>query len=200
MVGSGRADAALRKTKLLTRGPKPSAVLRSAGIAPDITIPEPNTWREIVEAVRGRAERRLAIQEYGRPNQQLVEALREQGAQVETFALYRWELPADTRLLRQAAHKLSRNEFDLVLFTSGVQLDHLFAIAEEEKLAEEVKRALAERVVIASIGPIMNEALAGRGLKADIVPESPKMGALVYAAAELAAGALERKRAVSSGS
>src|SRR5689334_21484132 len=41
----GRADDALRRVKLLARGPKPSAVLRASGIVPDVTIPEPNTWR-----------------------------------------------------------------------------------------------------------------------------------------------------------
>ncbi|HEY7209559.1 MAG TPA: uroporphyrinogen-III synthase [Bryobacteraceae bacterium] len=192
VVGPERAVAALRKVKLLARGPKPAAVLRAAGIAPDVTIPEPNTWREIVAALAGRAERKLAIQEYGKPNAGLVQELEARGARVEAFALYRWELPDDTGPLRQAAHKLAAGEVDVVLFTSSVQLDHLFAIAEQEHLAEPVQRALAEQVVIASIGPIMNEALAQRGLTADIVADSPKMGALVYTAS-LAVPKIEKK-------
>jgi uroporphyrinogen-III synthase len=195
VVGPERADTALRKTKLLARGPKPVAVLRLAGIVPEITIPEPNTWREIVKAMSGRSERKLAVQEYGRKNEELVGALTELGAEVETFAFYRWELPDDTGPLREVAHRLARAEADLVLFTSGVQLDHLFAVASEEGIEGEVQQALAQQVVIASIGPIMNEALASRGLEPDIVPESPKMGPLVYAVSDQAVEAIRRKRA-----
>jgi uroporphyrinogen-III synthase len=194
VVGPEVADAALRKVKLLARGPKPGAVLRSAGLQPDITIPEPNTWREIVDAVRPCPERKIAVQEYGRPNRQLLDALRALSAEVESFAIYRWELPADTTPLRQAARKLARGEFDVALFTSSIQLEHLLAIAEQDGLAEQVRRVLAEQVAIASIGPIMSEALVEHGLQPDIVPESPKMGALVYAAANQAEQALLRKR------
>ena len=50
--------------------------------------------------------------------------------------------------------------------------------------------------VVASVGPIMTEALEEAGLPVDIVPQHPKMAALVKAAAELAASAVERKRAI----
>lgn len=192
--GAERADEALRRVKLLARGPKPSALLRASGIAPDVTIPEPNTWREIVTAIAGRTERRLAVQEYGRPNPQFVKELEALGAQVDTFALYRWELPDDLAPLRQAALEIAQRQADLILFTSGIQLGHLFAVAKEQDLGAEVHSALEEHVAIASIGPIMNEALAECGLVPDIVPASPKMGALVYAAAEQAANAIGRKR------
>ncbi len=189
-----RADNALRLVKLLARGPKPSSVLRASGIVPDITIPEPNTWREIIEALVGRPERKLAVQEYGRTNSRFVHELEALGATVQTFALYRWELPEDLSRLREAVQRLAQRQADIVLFTSSIQLEHLFAVAEEEDLADEVQRALDEHVVIASIGPVMSEALAERGLLPDIVPSSPKMGSLVYAAAEQSAEAVRQKR------
>ena len=191
----GRTDDALRRVKLLARGPKPSAVLRSIGLAPHVTIPEPNTWREMVEAIAQRPERRLAIQEYGRPNAEFAEALRTLGGEVETFALYRWDLPEDLEPLREAVQRLVRREVDVALFTSGIQVDHLFKIATEQKVEEEVRLSLRESVAIASVGPIMNEALAEHGLSPDIVPSSPKMGPLVLAAAEQCEAILERKRA-----
>jgi uroporphyrinogen-III synthase len=193
--GAERADRALRNVKLLARGPKPTAVLRASGITPDVTIPEPNTWREIVHAVAARPERRLAVQEYGRPNPQFVRELESLGAEVETFALYRWDMPDDLTPLREAVVRLAQRNVDTVLFTSGVQLQHLFAIAKEEGLAAEVQSALKEHVVIASVGPIMNEALEERGLYPDVVPSSPKMGPLVYAAAEKSAEVIRKKRA-----
>ncbi len=189
-----RADPALRSVKLLVRGPKPTAVLRASGIVPTVSVPEPNTWHEVVAVLAKRPERKLAIQEYGRPNAEFVKALEALGANVETFALYKWELPEDTQPLREAVHRLANRQADLILFTSSIQLEHLLQIADEQKLRDHVLSALREHVVIASIGPIMSEALAEHGLVPDITPVSPKMGPLVYAAAENAQAAMQQKR------
>jgi uroporphyrinogen-III synthase len=191
---AGRADDALRKVKLLARGPKPSAILRPLGLTPDLTIPEPNTWREIVQAMQHRPERRLAIQEYGRPNPEFIEALRALKIRAETFALYRWELPDDTTKLREAAQKLAERRFDVALFTSSIQFEHLLTISKELGIEDQVLRSLQEHVVIASIGPIMTAAIEERGVHVDIVPASPKMGALVKAASNDAASLLAAKR------
>ncbi|MGH9253599.1 MAG: uroporphyrinogen-III synthase [Vicinamibacterales bacterium] len=43
--------AALANTKVVPRGPKPLAVLRELKIAPWITVPEPNTWHELLAAI-----------------------------------------------------------------------------------------------------------------------------------------------------
>ena len=193
-----RADDALRKVKLLARGPKPSAILRPLGLIPDVTIPEPNTWREIVQAMQHRSERRLAIQEYGRPNHEFVEALNSLGIRAETFALYRWELPDDTARLREAAQRLAARNFEVALFTSSIQFEHLLTISKELGIEDEVLRSLREHVVIASVGPIMTAAIEERGVKVDIVPYSPRMGALVKAASDEAASVLQVKRSRSS--
>lgn len=190
-----RAEEALRKIKLLVRGPKPTAVLRSSGIVPTVTVPEPNTWREIVRVVEARPERALAIQEYGKPNPEFVSALQALGASVETFALYRWELPEDLTPLREAVKLLSQRQVDAALFTSSIQVEHLFEVAREQRLEASVRTALQEHVAIASVGPIMSEALEELGLSPDIIPDSPKMGPLVYAAAEHSAAIIRRKRA-----
>src|SRR5437762_8603937 len=42
--------SALKRTKVIPRGPKPIAVLRELGVTPAFTVPEPNTWREIGRA------------------------------------------------------------------------------------------------------------------------------------------------------
>lgn len=193
-----RADDALRKVKLLARGPKPSAILRPLGITPDVTIPEPNTWREIVEAMRNRPERKLAIQEYGRPNPEFVSALNSQGIHAETFALYRWEMPDDTRKLREAAQAVAERQFDVVLFTSSIQFEHLLAVAKELGIEDQVLAALREHAVVASVGPIMTAAIEEHGIHVDIVPGSPKMGALVKAASDEAQPVIAAKRTAPS--
>jgi uroporphyrinogen-III synthase len=164
------------------------------GVPVEVVIPEPNTWKEIVEAVAVRPERRIAVQEYGRPNLEMNAALEGLGASVTPVAIYRWELPADVAPLREAARRLAARECDVAIFTSSIQLDHLLDIAREEGLEHRVLKTLREDVAVASVGPVMTTALTARGIVPDIVPQHPKMWALVKAAAELAGGVLVRKR------
>lgn len=187
--------AGIRNTFIVARGPKPVPILRELGAKAQIVVPEPNTWKEVVDAVASRSERRVAVQEYGRPNPEMTAALEALGAKVTCFAIYRWDLPADLEPLREAARRLAAREIDVVLFTSSIQLDHLFQIAAGIGIEDEVRGALRAHCAIASVGPIMTEALSAAGLGADIIPMHPKMAGLVKAAAEGAASALSRKRA-----
>jgi uroporphyrinogen-III synthase len=190
---------ALRQVTLVSRGPKPAAVLREMGLAPGITVPEPNTWHEIVSAIAARRERRIAVQEYGRANPQFISALEALGAEVTAISVYRWTLPDDLAPLREAVRRIAACECDVVLFTTSIQLTHLLEVAEAMGCVAEVRRALTEEVAIGSVGPVMNTALADCGFRPDIVPMHPKMAALVSAASEMAAPVLARKRGTQKG-
>lgn len=189
-----RLSAGLRKTFIVSRGPKPVPILRELGVKAHTVVPEPNTWMEVVDAVAARPERRVAVQEYGRPNPEMTAALEEIGATVTPFAIYRWDLPADLEPLREAARRLAAREIDVVLFTSSIQLDHLFLIARELGIEEDVRNSLARYAALASVGPIMSASLEAAGLPVDIIPVHPKMAGLVKAAAEQAPSVLTRKR------
>jgi len=163
-AASGNVDrlaSALRRATIVSRGPKPIGVLRALGVPVEIVIPEPNTWREIVTAVAIRPERRIAVQEYGRPNAEMNRALEAIGAAVTPVTLYRWELPDDLRPLREAARRIAAGECDVLLFTSSIQLDHLFEIAAGMGLEDSVRRALSH-IAIASIGPVMGAGESGQ--------------------------------------
>jgi len=103
---------AFAKTRVVVRGPKPSAVMREFNIPVALTIPEPNTWREIVQALDANEETvplkgmRIVVQEHGEPSPQLYEALRQRGAEVFPVHVYRWELPEDTGPLKSAVRAL----------------------------------------------------------------------------------------------
>lgn len=189
-----RFAAALRRATIVCRGPKPVPILRALQVPIEIVVPEPNTWKEVVVAIEPRSERRIAIQEYGRPNPAMNAALEALGATVTSVAIYRWELPANLEPLREAVRRLAAEEFDVVVFTSSIQLDHLLELAREASLEDNVLEVLKARVAIASVGPIMTEALVAHGLPPDIEPRSPKMGALVVAAAQECHSAIQRKR------
>ncbi len=185
----------LRNVFIVSRGPKPVPILRELGAKAQIVVPEPNTWKEVVDAIRSRPERRIAVQEYGRPNPEMTAALENLGAVVTPFAIYRWELPSDTTPLREAARLLASQSIDVVLFTSSIQLDHLLEIAREEDMENEVLRALQTHSALASVGPVMTAALESAGLSADIIPDHPKMVGIVKAAAAQSHAAIHRKRA-----
>lgn len=191
-----RLATALRGVTIVSRGPKPVPVLRAMGVPAQIIVPEPNTWREVVAAVANRTERRIAIQEYGRPNDEMTDALRAMGAIVTPVALYRWELPENLDPLREAVRDLAARKFDVILFTSSIQLDHLLQIASELQLANEVRDVLKTYVAIASVGPVMTSALIAKGFQPRLIPEHPKMGALVKAAADRSLSVLQKLRQV----
>ncbi len=189
-----RFAEALRKLTVVARGPKPLAALRELGVPVQVRVPEPNTWREVMEAIRGRPERRIAVQEYGRSNPELIAALRERGAEVTPIRIYRWELPDDTGPLRRAVKELADGRFDVVMLTTPAQVMHLYQIAEEERVSERLGESFS-RAVVASIGPATTEMLGTYGVAADLEPSHPKMGYLVKETAEQAPALLSRKRA-----
>jgi len=184
---------ALRRLTVVARGSKPMAVLREWNVPVAVAVPEPNTWREILVAIEGRQERRIAVQEYGRPSEELIAALRARGAEVTSVPVYQWELPEDIGPLREAVRRLTSGQVDVLLLTTSVQMAHLLRIARESGCEAAVRTAL-ERVMIASVGPTTSETLAEYGLRADFEPSHPKMGFLVNEAASQAHGILKGKR------
>lgn len=184
----------LRHVAVVARGPKPAAVLREWNVPIEILVPEPNTWRELLAAIEGRPERRIAVQEYGVTNVRLIDALRHRGAEVTQVRVYQWDLPEDLAPLQDAARRLAAGEIDVVLFTTSAQVDHLLRVARELGLEQDTRAGL-ERAVIASIGPTTSETLDEFGLPADLMPTHPKMGFLVRETADVAQNILQRKRA-----
>jgi uroporphyrinogen-III synthase len=191
--------AALSRTTVVARGPKPVSVLRELGVPIAFTVPEPNTWREILQVFDQNIDRvplrgkRVAVQEHGVPSHELYSGLKERGAEVFPVHVYQWALPEDTGPLRQAILSVTANQMDVVMFTSSVQIHHLLQIAQEMDLREEVVRALNGSMV-ASIGPLTSQTLREQGIAVDLEPTHPKMGFLVKEAAEQSAGLLSRKR------
>jgi uroporphyrinogen-III synthase len=191
-----RFPEALRRITVVARGPQPAAVLRGLDVPVTIAVPEPNTWRELLAAIGDRAERRIAIQEYGRPNGELLDALRQRGAEVTTVRVYQWDLPEDIEPLRAAARRLAAGELQAALFTTSIQIEHLLRVAAETGIEAAVLSALRQ-MVVASIGPTTSEALEEAGVHPDLEPTHPKMGFLVQETAQRAEEILRGKKTAS---
>jgi len=171
------ADA-LRRVTLVARGPKPAAALREMGLTPAIVAPEPNTWRELLAATERLAARRIAVQEYGRPNPELLAALAARGAEVTPVRVYQYDLPENLGPLQEAARRLAAREFQAALFTTAVQMEHLAQVAREQGIEAATMEGLRQ-CLIGSIGPTTTEALEEFGIHPALEPTHPKMGLLV---------------------
>jgi uroporphyrinogen-III synthase len=178
--------AALEKVRVVARGPKPNAALRELGARVDFVVPSPNTWHETLALLDEQlpvAGLRVAVQEYGGPNPELVEGLERRGASVTRVHVYRWALPEDLEPLRLAIGEIALGRVAIALFTSSQQVEHLLAIAAADGRERELRAALAKHTVVGSIGPTTSETLRAHGLPVDIEPAHPKLGHLIAAIA-----------------
>ena len=191
--------AALGRVAVVARGPKPVAALKELGVPVALAVPEPNTWRDLLRALDAQSAslplqgRRVAVQEYGSSNAELLAGFAERGAQVTRVPIYEWALPDDIGPLQAAVKAIARGEIDVALFTTSMQVVHLLQIAAAAGV-ESAVRELFARIVVGSIGPTTSESLRQHGLPVDFEPPHPKMGFLVNEAAQRGAELLQRKR------
>lgn len=186
-----RLVEALSRVLVVARGPKPVAVLREFGVPIGLTVPEPNTWRDVLKALDGLLPafspqgKQIAVQEYGVSNGKFLESLRSAGAQVTPVPVYQWALPEDLGPLRSALDQIVLGKIDVLLVTSANQIHNLMRVARDAGIEKQVSEAL-RRMVVASIGPVSSGALASYEIAADLEPTHPRMGQLVFEVAERA--------------
>lgn len=189
---------ALSKTTLVARGPKPIAVLKELGLTPQLVVPEPNTWQDILITLdehlpNGLQGLEVGVQEYGVSNTQLLEGLKKRGAIITPIPIYRWELPQDLGPLKKVLHAIVNNKVDCLLITNAAQVDHIFEILEQEGQVNQFHQAL-NQTIVASIGQITSERLKHHHLPVDFEPSHSKMGIMVKEVSEHASALLCRKR------
>jgi uroporphyrinogen decarboxylase len=186
----------LKKTTIVVRGPKPVAALREMRLKPNIIVPEPNTWRDVLTTLDSELQlkgKRIAIQEYGISNKEFINSLRKKGAKVTPVPIYKWALPEDLEPLHNAIKSIKDSKEDISIFTSSQQIYHLFEVASQDGLQDELKEGF-KKIVIASIGPTTSETLNRFGLSPDYEPDSPKMGNLIREVARLGKELVRKKR------
>jgi len=188
----------LSTTTVVARGPKPAQVLREFGVPVTIVVPEPNTWREILQELDENPRSftlegsTVAVQEYGVPNEAFLKELESRGAVALRVPVYRWALPEDLGPLKETLEAVLEGRARVALFTSRVQVNHVLQIATEQAAGDKLLDAL-RRAVVCSIGPTCSEALVAQGIQIDVEAMPPKMGALVLEAARRAPELLRRK-------
>lgn len=175
---------ALSGITVVSRGPKPAKVLRELEIPIDIKVPEPNTWKELLESLDDNEltsdlnGKLIAIQEYGEPNKKLNKELEARGAELLQTPIYRWALPDDLEPLKKGIRAILNGQTDVVLFTSKTQVDHVMKVADMVASREELREAL-QNVVVASIGPVCSGGLESHGITPDFEPSRPKLAIFI---------------------
>ena len=178
--------AQLARVRKITRGPKPARALRELGLKPDIAAETPTTAGIIASLASERlADRNVGVQLYGtEPNAPLIDFLHGAGARVRTVAPYIYATESDDAGVSVLLERMARGEVDAIAFTSGAQVDRLFAIAS----AEQVRAALA-RTHVAAVGPIVAEALARHSVHVASMPHDSFFMKPLASALEAAFGA-----------
>jgi uroporphyrinogen-III synthase len=165
--------AALEKTRLIVRGPKPVRALREVGLAPALTAASPTSEGVLAalekEDLRGR---RIGVQLYpGDGGQKLVQALTARGAGVFPVTPYRYTSQTESATVAEIIQGLARGRFGLIAFTSSAQIERLFEVAREFNLTEILQTGL-KRTPIAAVGPVMETMLQAHGLESAVHPEA----------------------------
>ena len=163
--------AALGKTRIITRGPKPGKVLREIGLAPTKVAEAPTTFGVIKtlldEDLHGQT---VGLTLYGEPNPTLVDFVESAGATARPVLPYVYAPAADAHRVVDLIHKMAAGEVDAIIFTSSAQSDRLFEVAKEHNLESELRQGL-DKVQVAAVGPIMAETLHEKGVRVDVCPE-----------------------------
>jgi uroporphyrinogen decarboxylase len=184
-VDKQRLLDALSDITTVARGPKPAAAMRAVGIKPSLTVPEPNTWRELLKAIDEHVpivNQKVGIQEYGKSNSSLLAGLEARGAEVVPLRVYRWELPEETAPLIENIRAMIDGQRDVLLLTSAHQVVNMLRLAADIGL-EDLLRVALRKMIVASIGPTTTEMLKHLELPVDLEPSHPKMGHLVLESA-----------------
>jgi len=149
---------ALSRTKVVVRGPSRSRFARVEGAdlggcagAEHLARCHHRHRQKADERPIGGA--RMAVQEYGAPTRSLLDDLRARGAQVTPVPVYQWALPEDLETLKNAAAAIARGEVDVAIFTTSMQLVHLWQNCPRTRLEDAVRRELGRAWSPRSVRP-----------------------------------------------
>lgn len=184
---------AMRRATVVCRGQKPAAPLRQHDVPIARTAPTPYTTTEVLAVMSDLVlqDVGVALLHYGERNAALSAALTERGSRLHELMLYEWQLPQDTKALRQLVQDVIAGQVDAVAVTSQVQVRHLYQIADELHVADDLTRALNEATIVVSVGPVCTAMLVEHGVRPDVEPTNPKMGPMIVALAKY----VEQRRA-----
>jgi uroporphyrinogen-III synthase len=181
--------AALRRTRKLTRGPKPRRALRRLDLEAELEATEPTTDGLIETLMKIELPHwRVAVQLYAADqDMRLVDYLRRRSVDPDCVAPYVYASAAEDAKVVELIGRLARGEVDAIAFTSKAQVQRLKRLAHDKDLEAELAKGLSATRV-AAIGPIVAAELEDDRIRVDAMPQDNfSMKPLVTAICELLA-------------
>lgn len=176
---------ALGQSRIVARGHKAASVVTGEELAlweraPDERLD--SVGRILIgEDLHGA---RVAVQLHGADAPDFVASLREAGAEVVVVPVYQWKLPDDHEPARRLIEATCARRLAAITFTAAPAITNLFAIAEEQGLASDLRDACNETVIAACVGPVCAEAATAAGIVAPLIPHRSRLGTMVLALTE----------------
>lgn len=156
--------AALKPLRKITRGPKPVRALREIGLDADLQAAVPTTEGVIATltplALTGR---RFALQLYPESPTTLADFLVAAGASVDPVTPYVYASAAEDRQVLDAIERMAEGAVDVIAFTSSPQVRRLQDVARAHQREARLQAAF-RRIKVASVGPVVTEALQRIGV------------------------------------
>lgn len=158
LAAGGRDARSLAGARVAAIGPGSARALADRGVAADV-LPERFVAEGLVEALAGQPVYRALIARAASARDELPDALRARGAQVDVLDLYETLVePLSPESLSQA------QAADYITFTSGSTVRYFLEAAGNRQAGA----GLSPQTRIASIGPVTSATLREHGLTADI--------------------------------
>lgn len=174
--------AALRRTRIVARGPKARGAVQATGLETAWTAPS-ETSAEILDRLMadGVDGLRIAVQHHGTGSDGIDAALQAAGAQVVSLVVYQLGPAPDPAAVAASVRSAAAGEIDLVCFTSAPAVTAWVGAAQQAGLAEAVlDRMRAGWLVANCVGPVAAAPLRARGVD-PVVPDRSRLGAMVRA-------------------
>lgn len=170
---------ALSGAEILARGPKSVGVLRRNGLR-ELWSPESECFDDVLAHLRGRdlTGRRIVVQEHGQDLSMVAHALRRQGADVETVAIYRVEQAEDPTRLFALIDRIADASLDAVTFTAAPAVAALMEAAVSVGRRDDVVSAFQSDVLACCVGPVAAAAFERWGVPT-VYPERSRLAAMV---------------------
>lgn len=172
----------LERARVIARGAKARRALRTLDVRVDALADPPDSTGllAVLDPPSLPAGTRVAVQCAGLDEDPVVAPLRAAGAEVVTLHPYAIATPADDSAAVALARAAMDGDLAAITFTSANAVNGFAALADRAGLDA---AAIAPGVLVVAVGAVTRAALEAHGVRVDVEPETPRMGAMYQALA-----------------
>lgn len=173
---------ALSKMHVVAIGSKTKMRLEEHGIRVDIT-PEDFSSNGLADTLLtldldGKV---IVLPRTDKPTDYLNVKLAERQVKVVQFPVYETRIPSDVVEVLHLIRDILLGEVDIITFTSSATSQNLMRIADTYHAADRLRKALNEKTLVVSIGPMTEKTLRSLGVEVHVTPTEYTIEAMMNA-------------------